>query len=213
MGTVPWREVGLLTLMSIRRRLPQAASRLAALEAARALLIETGPQSVTLKAVGARIGRTHANLLHHFGSASGLQKALAAHLAQAVCSTIADAVRARRAGIGTPRETVDLTFDAFDREGGGALASWMLLSGNEDALDPIIETIRDLVEELHDDEQGDMRGLTLNLVLLALGDALMGAQLTKSLGLTRDHARDTAEKMLIESLEAAGMHKPAEAGA
>jgi AcrR family transcriptional regulator len=189
--------------MSIGKRLSPEASRLAALEAARALLIETGPQSVTLKAVGARIGRTHANLLHHFGSASGLQKALAAYLAGTVCATIADAVRASRAGIGSPRETVDLTFDAFDKEGGGALASWMLVSGNEDALDPIVETIHDLVEELHEGGSGEMRQLTLNLVLLALGDALMGAQLTKSLGLPRGHARDAAERMLIESLEAA----------
>jgi AcrR family transcriptional regulator len=44
------------------------------LQAARALLIEAGPQAVTLKAVASRIGRTHANLLHHFGSAAGLQK-------------------------------------------------------------------------------------------------------------------------------------------
>jgi AcrR family transcriptional regulator len=190
--------------MSIRKRLSPEASRLAALEAARALLIETGPQSVTLKAVAARIGRTHANLLHHFGSASGLQKALAAYLAETVCGTIADAVRASRAGIGSPRETVDLTFDAFDREGGGALASWMLLSGNEDALDPIVETIHDLVEELHEGGAGNMRELTLNLVLLALGDALMGALLTNSLGLPRGQARDTAERMLVASLEAAG---------
>ena len=49
---------------------------MAALEAARALLVEAGPQAVTLKAVAGRIGRTHANLLHHFGSAAGLQKAL-----------------------------------------------------------------------------------------------------------------------------------------
>ena len=94
-------------------------SRAAALEAARALLIEAGPQSVTLKAVSSRIGRTHANLLHHFGSASGLQKELARHLAQTVCDSIGDAVRATRAGIGSPREVVDLTFDAFGQEGGG----------------------------------------------------------------------------------------------
>ena len=50
---------------------------MAALEAARGLLVESGPQAVTLKAVAGRIGRTHANLLHHFGSAAGLQKALA----------------------------------------------------------------------------------------------------------------------------------------
>ena len=63
--------------MSIRKRLTQEESRTVALEAARALLIELGPQAVTLKAVASRIGRTHANLLHHFGSAAGLQKELA----------------------------------------------------------------------------------------------------------------------------------------
>lgn len=198
--------------MSIKRRLSPEASRLAALEAARALLIETGPQSVTLKAVGARIGRTHANLLHHFGSASGLQKALAAYLAETVCETIADAVRASRAGIGSPREVVDLTFDAFDREGGGALASWMLLSGNEDALDPIVETIHVLVHEVAPAHSPDdpmvMHRDTLTLVLLALGDALMGPQLTRSLNLPREQARDTAERLLVESLAKAGVQIP-----
>jgi AcrR family transcriptional regulator len=47
-----------------RRRLSPEASRDAALEAARVLLVEQGPQAVTLKAVAGRIGRTHANLLH-----------------------------------------------------------------------------------------------------------------------------------------------------
>lgn len=195
--------------MASRKRLSPEESRTQALEAARALLIETGPQSVTLKAVSSRIGRTHANLLHHFGSASGLQKALAAHLAATVCQTIADAVRASRAGLGSPREVVDLTFDAFDREGAGALASWMLLTGNEDALDPIIETIHELVDELAPDEAQEHGGVmtmhedTLTLVLLALGDALMGKALAKSLALPESAARDRAEKLLTASLERA----------
>jgi AcrR family transcriptional regulator len=191
--------------MSLRKRLSPEESRTAALEAARALLIETGPQAVTLKAVAGRIGRTHANLLHHFGSASGLQKALAEHLAGTICATIAEAVLASRAGLGSPRDVVDLTFDAFDREGGGALASWMLLSGNEDALDPIVEAIHDLVEELHDPGSGAMRAVTLTLCLLALGDALMGGPLTESLALRRDTARDTAEALLIAAGEKAGL--------
>ena len=178
--------------MSIKKRLSSEQSRLRAIEAAQALLLESGPQAVTLKAVAGRIGRTHANLLHHFGSAAELQKALAEYLAQAVCSTIADAVRANRAGLGSVREVVDLTFDAFDRDGAGALASWMLLSGNEDALDPILASIQDLVEELHDAGSGALRELTLNLVLLALGDALLGERLARSLGLPRSSARATA---------------------
>jgi AcrR family transcriptional regulator len=189
--------------MSIRKRLSPEESRHAALEAARALLIEAGPQAVTLKAVATRIGKTHANLLHHFGSAAGLQKALAGYLAGAVCEVIGDAVRANRAGIGSAREVVDLTFDAFDKEGAGALASWMLLSGNEDALNPVIETIHELVDELAPDEVGTpvdrkrVHRITLTLVLLALGDALMGQQLGASLGLPRSSARDTAERLLI----------------
>lgn len=192
-------------LMKARRRLTPEESRGSALAAARALLIETGPQSVTLKAVSARIGRTHANLLHHFGSASGLQKALAEHLARSVCETIIDAVRASRAGLGSAREVVDLAFDAFDREGAGALTSWMLLTGNEDALDPIISTIHDLVDELAPDEAdhaGDQKihRDTLTLVLMALGDALIGGALAKSLGLPRDAARERAAAMLEASL-------------
>ena len=70
-----------------RSRLSPDESRLIALEAARDLLLEAGPQAVTLKAVGNRIGRTHANLLHHFGSAAGLQKALAGYLADAITAT------------------------------------------------------------------------------------------------------------------------------
>ena len=197
--------------MSIKRRLSQEESRTVALEAARALLIEAGPQAVTLKAVAARVGRTHANVLHHFGSASGLQQALAAHLAGTICATIAEAVISSRAGIGSPREVVDLTFDAFDREGGGALASWMLLSGNDDALDPIVDAIHDMINDLHDVVPGAMREVTLSLVLLALGDALMGEPLSQSLGLPRTAAREQAERMLIEGALRAGLAGPPEA--
>ena len=194
--------------MSIRKRLPPAESRSAALDAARALLLEAGPAAVTLKAVAARIGRTHANLLHHFGSAAGLQKALARHMAEAICGSIVAAAIAKRAGVGSARQVVDLTFDAFDREGGGALASWMLLSGNEDALDPIVEAIHDVVDRLDDSggSAGDaLRELTLTLVLLALGDALMGGPLATSLGLPRDVARRRAEALLLGAAEELGL--------
>lgn len=193
--------------MATRKRLSPEESRRTALDAARALLIEAGPQSVTLKAVAARVGRTHANLLHHFGSASGLQKALAAYLAQTVCETIIEAVRASRAGLGSPREVVDLAFDAFDREGAGQLASWMILTGNEDALTPIVETIHQLVDEIAPEEAAhgaaptQVHEETLALVLMAMGDALIGGALSRSLGLPETAARDRAERMLTRSIE------------
>ncbi|NRD89421.1 TetR family transcriptional regulator [Sphingopyxis sp. BSNA05] len=190
--------------MSIaKRRLSPEESRSMALGAARDLLIETGPQSVTLKAVASRIGRTHANLLHHFGSASGLQKALAVYLSDEVCGMIAQAILKSRSGEGCARDIVDLTFDAFDKQGAAALWSWMMLTGNEDALDPIIEAIHQLVDDVGDGGHQDreMHEDTLTLVLMALGDALIGERLSGSLGLARSSARDLAERQLEDGLD------------
>ncbi|MEC3910541.1 TetR family transcriptional regulator [Sphingobium sp. CR2-8] len=199
--------------MSIKRaRLSPDESRLVAMEAARNLLIETGPQAVTLKAVAGRIGRTHANLLHHFGSAAGLQKALAGHLADMITAKIGAAVNAARRGEVSPRIIVDMTFDAFDREGAGALASWMLASGNEDALDPVVEAIHRLVDKLAASALTPnlaelIRENTLMLVLLALGDSQLGGAMADALALPREKARDIATRNLTFALmqEAAAM--------
>jgi AcrR family transcriptional regulator len=185
--------------MSIRRRLSPEESREAALDAARALLVEDGPQAVTLKAVATRIGRTHANLLHHFGSAAGLQKALIARMADQIVARIAESAKRARATDHDPREVVDLTFDAFEK-GAGALASWMILSGNKDALDPILSSIQWLVNEIGREAPHEGLSLqeeTLQLVLIALGDALLGAPMAAALGLPRTKARDLATQALI----------------
>lgn len=192
-----------VTALPIRRRLSPEESREAALEAARALLVEEGPQAVTLKAVAGRIGRTHANLLHHFGSAQGLQTALIASMAALIVGTIKAAVLRSRE-VGDPAEVVDLTFDAFGRGGAGALASWMILNGDEDALDPILTAIHDLVEELAEDvhardlPDAPIHDETLQLVLMALGDALLGAPMARALGLPRERARELARAMLLK---------------
>jgi AcrR family transcriptional regulator len=192
--------------VSIKRgRLSQEASRSAALEAARDLLLAEGPQAVTLKAVAARIGRTHANLLHHFGSAAGLQGALARSIADSVTISIAEEVESARAGRSDPRAIVDRVFDSFGREGAGALAAWMILTGNRDALDPILETIRDLVAQLTvGHEEHHVAETTLGLVLSALGDALLGEAIADSLGLPGDSARELAAQKLLSRLAAAG---------
>ncbi len=195
--------------MSIaRRRLSPEESRDNAIDAARGLLIEFGPQAVTLKAVASRIGRTHANLLHHFGSAAGLQKALIASMADTIVGTIAAAVMRARTSDHDPREVVDLTFDAFGNEGAGALASWMILSGNEDALDPILEAIHRLVDQLAEDKEMHGPSLheeTLSLVLMALGDALLGGPMASALNLPRGTARELAVRQLTASRLAAGL--------
>jgi AcrR family transcriptional regulator len=189
------------TQITERRRLSPDESRTAALDAAREILIAEGPQAVTLKAVATRVGRTHANVLHHFGSALGLQQALAAMLAESVCATIGATVLRARRGEADPRRIVDMTFDAFDQQGAGALATWMIMSGNKDALDPILSAIHHLVDDLgedgHDDES--MHRDTLTLVLMALGDSLLGKPMADALGLPRETARDIAYRQLMAS--------------
>ena len=188
--------------IAVKKRLSPEESRAAALDAARQILIESGPQAVTLKAVAARIDRTHANLLHHFGSAAGLHQALIESMAEFVTTTIRETVFRQRAGDQNPREVVDLAFDAFDTGGAGALASWMILSGNEDALTPILQAIHDLVEELreeHSEDEAPIEDETLHLVLMALGDALFGAPLARALGLPRTRAREIAYESMINS--------------
>jgi AcrR family transcriptional regulator len=189
-----------------RKRLSPTESREAAVEAARALLVESGPSAVTLKAVAAQVGRTHANLLHHFGSAGGLHTALITRMAADIVSTIRAAVLRVRAGDQDPRDVVEMTFDAFGEGGAGALVSWMILSGDTDALAPILTAIHDLVDEL---AEGDLPGdkpiqeQTLTLVLMALGDALMGAPMARALGLPRNKARELALDALLASKDAA----------
>ena len=189
----------------VRERLSQKDSRLAAIDAARALLIDEGPQAVTLKAVAARIGKTHANLLHHFGSAAGLQAELAKSIADQVTAGIAETVELARRGEADPLEIVDRTFDAFGKEGAGALAAWMILTGNTDALNPILGAIRTLVDQLSvAHENHKVPESTLSLVLAALGDSLLGEPIARALGLPREASREIAAQGLRARI--AAMH-------
>jgi AcrR family transcriptional regulator len=189
----------------VRERLSQQESRIAAIDAARRILIDEGPQAVTLKAVAARMGKTHANLLHHFGSAAGLQTELARAMAVQVTASIGEAVELARRGEADPREIVDRTFDAFGKEGAGALAAWMILNGNTDALNPILGAIRALVDQLSvAHENHKVPESTLSLVLAALGDSLLGAPIARALGLPRTASREIAAQALRAHM--ASMH-------
>jgi AcrR family transcriptional regulator len=193
--------------VSVRRRLSPEESRSAALKAARELLLAKGPSAVTLKAVAARIGRTHANLLHHFGSAAELQGELARSIADSVTASIASSVEKARSGETDARVIVDQTFDAFGKEGAGALAAWMILTGNRDALNPILDSLRGLVAQLAvGHEQYHVAQSTLALVLNALGDALLGTSIADALGLAPDTARELAADRLRMRLEADRPH-------
>src|SRR6476620_7351639 len=130
-----------------RKRLSPGESRSAAVAAARQLLRDEGVAAVTLKAVAAKVGRTHANLLHHFGSVAGLHRALAADIAATVSASISEAIGKRRRGEASERDVVDAMFDAFRAERVGELIGWIALTRQREALEPVIDTVRTIVAE------------------------------------------------------------------
>ena len=78
----------------------------------------------------------------------------------------------------------------------------MILSGNRDALNPILDAIRALVNQLsvgHEDHH--VPDSTLWLVLLALGDSLLGGPIAQALGLERDTARKIAADALRAQID------------
>lgn len=176
-----------------RKRLSPGESRAAAVAAARELLRDEGIAAVTLKSVAARVGRTHANLLHHFGSAAGLHRALAEDIAHTVSASITDAIGKRRRGEATERDVVNAMFDAFHAERVGELIGWIALTRQREALDPVIDTIRSIVEDFR--TAGDTRPMdrvTLGLVLMAIGDSLAGGEVAAASGLPREAVREDA---------------------
>jgi len=171
--------------------------------AARELLKSEGAAAVTLQAVAARVGRTHANLLHHFGSAAGLQRALAEDIAMTVSASIEGAIQKRRLGEATERDVIDAMFEAFRREGAGELIGWIALTRQREALEPVVATIERIVRTMR--ALGDQRpvdAMTLGLTLLAIGDSLAGAEIARACGLDREAVRQIAVTQ-IESLAGA----------
>jgi AcrR family transcriptional regulator len=183
-----------------RKRVSPEESRAAAVEAARELLVEQGAAAVTLQAVAQRIGRSHANLLHHFGTAAGLSRALAEEIARTVAASIEGAIEQRRLGTGTERNVIDAMFDAFQREGAGELIGWIALTRQREALEPVVAVIERIIRTMR--AAGDTRPvdrMTLGLTLLAIGDSLAGEEIARACGLQREVVRDIATTQ-IEAL-------------
>ena len=74
----------------------------------------------------------------------------------------------------------------------------MILSGNRDALNPVLEAIHQLVDQLREGhEDRPVQETTLWLVLTALGDSLLGESMAEALTLPRGAAREVVRRMLL----------------
>ncbi|ACL56187.1 helix-turn-helix domain-containing protein [Methylobacterium nodulans] len=175
-----------------RRRPPEEARRLV-LEAARALLLEKGPQALTLQGVAAAVGMTHGNVTHHFGTSAALHAALVADMAEAMAREAETSVQRLRAGQIGPEAVVAQIFEALSRGGYGRLVAWLAASGEVATLEPFFIAVEHAVTLLRAAEppgtDPHVRGtgpITFMLLSGALGATLLGPELVRATGLTEE---------------------------
>lgn len=181
-----------------------AVAREEALEAARDLLLSGGPAAVTLKAVGERMGVGHANLIHHFGSAAGLQGALM----DAMVRDLAERIEAGlNEGLGEGREGVEpdrlmtVVFDAFGKGGASQMAAWLALARERGPAESFGGVVRDLADRLAamapDDPRAAerARSLVMTAAYMAFAEGLIGDILTPMLGAPDGLGRELALKL------------------
>lgn len=189
-----------------RRRTPEEA-RLEALGCARARLLSGGPDSVTLKGVADDIGVTHTNLIHHFGSAAGLQSALMGSMVADLSDALDVAIARLRTDEGAPLEVVNAVFTAFAEGGAGRLAAWIVLKGDLSHLEPVRDAVNALVQAIQD-KLGDPGGqvntrissAVLFIALSAFGEALIGPSLRNMLDQDDDASRRVVAGLLPQLL-------------
>lgn len=184
-----------------RRKRAGAEVREEGLAAARALLLEGGPGAVTLAAIGQRLGMSHANVLHHFGSAAALQSALMGSMINDLTTALDDVVRLLKTDAAAPRTVADMVFEAFDKGGAGQLAAWIVLSGDVQQLEPVREAVRALVSAIVGQAQDEgapdrVRLAVLMMAVTAFGDAVIGPHVRDMLDQQDDAMRDLIARIL-----------------
>ncbi len=180
-------------------RRPRDEIRREAIAAAREILVTDGPSRVTLVAVAERLERSHSNIIHHFGSAGGLQAALMSAMVEDLARAMTKALESLGPGEERARILVDAVFDVFDAHGAAVLAAWIVLSNKQPYLDPVRDAVSLLAQKVDahraqdiDGLRGKIPSLLLFLALCAFGDALIGAELCRILGREPRSSRDMA---------------------
>jgi AcrR family transcriptional regulator len=186
---------------AVRRRRTAEVARAEALAEARNLLLTDGPQAVTLKAVAAPLGMSHVNLIHHFGSAEGLQAALM----ESMVAELRDALNNRDYEIrdmASARRFIDLVFDAFNAGGAGKLTAWIALSQSSLVMDRLVSIVAEVAREMEDPAlpREVSSASFITVVSLALADSLAGSVLSTALHLPADNNRNLAARLMLDVL-------------
>jgi len=190
-----------MSTKDIKGRRSGEEARAQAIEAARTLLLAGGPSAVTLKAVGEKMGVGHANLIHHFGSAAGLQ----GELMDRMVRDLASATNAKlddSGGAWTREALIDIAFTAFGPGGASELAAWLALARETGRAKSFAEAVRDLADRLAQlsgndpAAQAKARAMLLAVTYMAFADGLIGDVLSDILEVPRGLSRELTAAVL-----------------
>ncbi|WP_304278404.1 TetR/AcrR family transcriptional regulator [Caulobacter segnis] len=186
------------------RRSPEAA-RENILAAAEAILVEHGPQALKLADVAKAAGVVHANVIHHFGSISGVETALMERMIRALADTV---ITGFNTGGAAPGFGAQALFEAFEAKGAARLAAWLELTGESrrmtlvrDVVDEVIQTR--VAQDVGVDRDAIVDFILLNIIL-AVGTGLFGPTLSELLGRPPERARELALEMVQGRISALG---------
>lgn len=171
-----------------------------ALEVGRRLLTSGGPGALTLKAIGAAMGMSHANLIHHFGSADSFQAELRGFMVDELTRAVT-----RRVEEGDPADAaalVDMVFDAYAEGGIGTLLAWSALTQARSGPSSPLQAVHELVAALETRIEGSdktqrARAITCLVTSLALSQSLIGRELAEIAGGDQRFMRDLALQVLL----------------
>ena len=93
-------------------------------------------------------------------------------------------------------------FDAFADQGAGEVIGWIALTRQRDAVTPVIDTIAAIVADFAAaGDQRPMDKVTLGLVLLAVGDSLVGEEVAQGTGQARAAVREIAVRQIAAMVD------------
>ena len=174
------------------RRTPEAARRLV-LDAAAARLEEHGLKGLNVVDIARDAGMTHATVLHHFGSAEKMQRALVEDMTGTLLRDMVIAIGGDRELDGG--ELCVQLFEALSAKGHGKLIAWASVtdqriaseSGDGERGALFSQLVGTLSKRLKVDE-ATARHMVFLTATSALGAALMGDALAPLIGLSREES-------------------------
>ena len=177
-----------------RRRTPEQA-KAAILQVAEQRLGQHGLDGLNVVDVAREAGMSHATLIHHFGNAHGMRRALIAHMTSRL---LRDVIAALQSDTPSPVNILKDLFAALSQSGHGKLLAWLAVGDAQlsQALDEPPPEVAELFEEViavlarrlpkSFDRDSAARRMVYLVATAAIGYGVSGGLLPGVLGLADD---------------------------